>query len=71
MTLRGFSIEKTTGAGTSAGGHPANWVDDTFIIRNPRKANPDEELVLLVESSLASTSGMRALFWCRTGVLLP
>ncbi len=71
MTLRGFSIEKTSGAGTNSGGHPANFVDESFIIRNPRKANPDDELVMLFENSLAANASVRVNFWVRVGIILP
>lgn len=71
MTWRGFSIFKTTGAGTGSGGAIANEIDEEFVIRNPRKIDTDEGLVMIIENAAASTATLTVNFWVRAGILLP
>jgi hypothetical protein len=71
ITWRSGSIYKSSGAGTGASGNPINWVDEEFVIRNPRKVDTDEELVMLLENSLGSGAQINYTFWCRVGLILP
>jgi hypothetical protein len=71
ITWRSGSIIKTSGAGTGPSGNPANWIDESFTIKNPRKIQGDQELVMLLENSLGSGAAINYTFWCRVGLILP
>jgi hypothetical protein len=71
ITWRSGSLIKTSGAGTGPSGNPANWIDESFTIKNPRKIQTDQELVLLLENSLGSNVTINYTFWCRVGLILP
>lgn len=71
ITWRAFSISKISGAGTGGGGDPQSWSDDTFVIRNPRKIDNEEELVMLFENLGTSTANVNVFFWCRVMLILP
>jgi hypothetical protein len=71
ITWRSGSIIKSSGAGTGPSGNPVNWIDEHFTIKNPRKIQADQELVMLLENSLGSNATINYTFWCRVGLILP
>lgn len=71
MHWRGFSIFKSSGAGTGSGGAPEAWSDESFVVRNPRKIDSEEELVMLFENAVGSTATVNVAFWCRVLLKLP
>lgn len=71
ITWRAGSMTKSSGTGTGANSDPTGWVDEPFIIKNPRKIDNDEELVMLFEALSTNTAAVRVSFWCRVMLILP
>lgn len=68
---RAGSVLKESGAGTSGAGAPTTWVDESFVVNNPRTIKQDQELVMLIESLGTSTAVLNVMFWCRVLIILP
>lgn len=71
QTWRGISLVKTIGAGIWSQGNVLGEITYPFVIRNPRKVGPHEELVMVIEGSSVSEGTCAVCFWCRVGILLP
>jgi len=66
QTWRGFSLARTQVASDGIA-----WLATTFDVKNPRRTEPDNDLVMIFQNSASSTSACAVEFWCRVGLLLP
>ena len=71
MQWRGFSLIKPDAAGNYPQGLSLYGVDENFVTRNPRKVQPDQELVMVMQNSVSSTATLRWQFWVRVALILP
>jgi len=66
ITTRAYSL-----FGSSDAAAPTNWQEDVFSIRNPRKVDQSDELVMNVHNLSTAAVPVQVQFWCRVGILLP
>lgn len=68
MTWRAYSLVKSQPTGLLEIS-PLGWADESFVIRNPRKIETEQELVMIFENN--GGAEVTVAFWVRAAILLP
>ena len=70
MHWQAFSIWKQFAGTQPVSGNPSTFHFEKFLIRNPRKVEPEQELVAVLQTS-APSNDIRYFFWCRAALIQP